>query len=137
MKLAKGLRDAIRCHPFEPEEGGIYAVLDESGNVVPAHPWETAEFKTPNIACDRIGYWTVLTTFEEALYLDEPAHQLWFETCVYGDECSEDTEKLKAIAGQPHIVAFETLATLHAPTLKKALRNHVCGIRLAKKNPRT
>jgi hypothetical protein len=138
MKLAKGLRDvAFATHPFVPDgECAIYAILDECGNVIRARDWEIAEFKTPNIACNQVGHWTVLTTFHEAIYFDDPADTSWFETCVYGDELTTEGEKLKAIANQPHQIKFELLAMLYAPTLKQALRNHARGMRLARKSPR-
>jgi hypothetical protein len=126
-------------HPFPPDkEGGIYAILDESGNVVPlkAEEIEMQFGKTPNIASNHVCGWTVLTTFQEALFIDDSIDEDWFETFVYTDPGQSESEIFKELAGQTHAFTYDVLAELYAPTLKQALANHAYGMRLARKYPR-
>jgi hypothetical protein len=137
MKLAKGLRDSLNNHPFPlDEEGGIYAVLDESGNVVPIEPKQVHIGSTPNIACNYVCGWIVLTRFNEALFTTDSLNADWFETLVYADPGQPESELLKKLAGQSHKVILDGLVDLYASTLKQALRNHARGMRLARKSPR-
>jgi hypothetical protein len=143
MKLAnsrdmENLRDvAFATHPFPPdEEGGIYAVLDEAGKVIPIKPEQVQIGATPNIACHYVCGWTVLTRFNEGLFTSDSPNTAWFETFVFTDLGQPESELLKELAGQTHKVVFNGLVDLYASTLKQALRNHARGMRLARKSPR-
>jgi hypothetical protein len=137
MKLAKGLRAALNNHPFAlDKEGGIYAILDESGNVVPIEPEQVHIGSTPNIACNHVCGWTVLTRFNEALFTSDSPNADWFETFVYTDPGQPESELLKQLAGQTCKLIYDGLVDLYASTLKQALRNHARGMRLARKSPR-
>jgi hypothetical protein len=137
MKLAKGMRDAFNNHPFPlDKEGGIYAVLDEAGKVVPIESEQVHIGSMPIIASNYVCGWTVLTMFQEALFTSDSPNSDWFETLVYTDPGQPESELLKELAGQTYEVTFHALVFLYASTLKQALRNHARGMRLARKSPR-
>jgi hypothetical protein len=127
MKLAKGLRDVFRNHPFPPdEEGGIYAVLDESAIIVPiAESYAElvlGEGASPEIAYDYVGQWIIMTIFQEALFRDDPPESDWFETVLYDEETEFDPEaSLKELS----------YATFYAPTVEAALSNHKRAVQMA------
>lgn len=138
MKLCASPK-AFQTHPFPPDkEGGIYSILDESGNVVPVTDKEIEMQlgKTPSIACNYVSGWTILTTFQESLFLDNSPDEDWFETFVFTDLGQPESEILNELAGQAYKVTYHALVDLYGSTLKQALRNHARGVRLAKKNPR-
>jgi hypothetical protein len=128
MKLAKGLRAALNNHPFLPdEEGGIYAVLDESANIMPITEDLCAlvlngEGRNSSIALDFTGPWIIDTFFQEALFADDRADSDWFETTILHEDA--DLDSVNEIEELAH-------AVFYAPTVSAALGNHRFAVRLA------
>jgi hypothetical protein len=128
MKLAGGLRAALSNHPFPPdEEGGIYAVLDESANIMPITADQCAlvldgEGYAPSIALDFIGPWIVNTSFQEALFADEQPDSDWFETTIVHEDA--DLDSVNEVQEAAH-------AIFYAPSVEAALCNHKRAVQMA------
>lgn len=116
----------MAAHPFAPdEEGGIYAVLDENGEVFPITSADDSLLNPSiiEIARDYVdGYWIIMTTFEASIFADDPPSSDWFKTVVFNMDT--DTDR-----GEDE----EFRAVYTAPTVKEALRNHGRGLALAEK----
>jgi hypothetical protein len=115
-------------HPFPPdEEGGIYAVLDESANIMPITADQCAlvldgQGYTPSIALDFIGPWIVDTSFQQALFADEQPDSDWFETTIVHEDANLDS--VNEVEEAAH-------AVFYAPTMTAALSNHRFAVQLA------